>query len=79
MIYVKKNFTCGVIVSMLTFTVVNHGFNLWSVKQNIITLAYAASPLNMLHINKSYSYYPLSNEVAKGYSNATVRPSVISL
>ena len=22
------------------------------------------------------SYYPLANEVAKGYSNATVRPSV---
>ena len=24
-------------------------------------------------------YYPLANEVAKGYSNATVRPSVTSL
>jgi hypothetical protein len=23
------------------------------------------------------SYYPLANEVAKGYSNATVRPSVL--
>ena len=26
-----------------------------------------------------YYYYPLANEVAKGYSNATVRPSVTSL
>ena len=25
------------------------------------------------------TYYPLANEVAKGYSNATVRPSVTSL
>jgi hypothetical protein len=25
------------------------------------------------------NYYPLANEVAKGYSNATVRPSVTSL
>jgi hypothetical protein len=24
-------------------------------------------------------FYPLANEVAKGYSNATVRPSVTSL
>jgi len=24
----------------------------------------------------SFVYYPLANEVAKGYSNATVRPSV---
>jgi len=24
-------------------------------------------------------YYPLANEVAKGYSNATIRPSVTSL
>ena len=26
-----------------------------------------------------YSYYPLANEVAKGYSTASVRPSVTSL
>ena len=26
-----------------------------------------------------YNYYPLTNEVAKGYSNATVRPYVTSL
>ena len=25
------------------------------------------------------SYYPLANEVTKGYSNATVRPTVTSL
>ena len=24
-----------------------------------------------------FSYYPLANEVAKGYSNATVSPSVL--
>ena len=29
-----------------------------------------------MHIFMTYScYYPLANEVAKGYSNATVRPS----
>jgi hypothetical protein len=26
-----------------------------------------------------YLFYPLTNKVAKGYSNATVRPSVTSL
>jgi len=26
-----------------------------------------------------YTHYPLANEVAKGYSNATVRPSVTPL
>ena len=34
---------------------------------------------NTMYINKfnigSCFYYPLANEVAKGYSNATVRPS----
>ena len=29
--------------------------------------------------NKRRRYYSLANEVAKGYSNATVRPSVTSL
>jgi uncharacterized protein (DUF2252 family) len=35
--------------------------------------------------NKQYltqisgNFYPLANEVAKGYSNATIRPSVTSL
>jgi hypothetical protein len=29
--------------------------------------------------NGLLTYYPLANEVAKGYSNATVRPSVTSL
>jgi hypothetical protein len=31
------------------------------------------------HVILSVLNYPLANEVAKGYSNATVRPSVTSL
>ena len=37
-------------------------------------LVYATSHLSFVAF-----YYPLANEVAKGYSNATVRPSVTSL
>ena len=33
------------------------------------------SPRTLSSGTKSYFYYPLANEVAKGYSNATVRPS----
>ena len=31
---------------------------------------------NNIYYSISFIYYPLANEVAKGYSNATVRPSV---
>jgi len=37
---------------------------------------------NIHHAQVLYSsclYYPLANEVAKGYSNATIRPSITSL
>ena len=33
----------------------------------------------MIRMELSSYNYPLANEVAKGYSNATVRPSVTSL
>ena len=33
------------------------------------------SPRTLSSGTKSYFYYPLANKVAKGYSNATVRPS----
>ena len=38
--------------------------------------------LGRKHLERSsieIAHYPLANEVAKGYSNATVRPSVTSL
>ena len=33
----------------------------------------------IIFLKISNIYYPLANKVAKGYSNATIRPSVASL
>ena len=45
---------------------------------NFSSLLGGFCPRPTLSINKTFCY-PLANEIAKGYSNTTVRPSVTSL